>query len=169
MAEKAAAPGAEPAPPKKKKLLLILVVALAVVALAAGGAAFLLLSGKPAAEQQAEDEEAEAQDEEAAKPPVYEKLETFTVNLADQESYLQAEISLKVADAAVQQKIQQHMPEVRDALLRLLSSKTAEELMSAEGKTALAEEVRKEVNRVIGAKKPSKGVRDVLFTSFIIQ
>lgn len=167
MAEKAAAQGAEQAPPKKNKLLLIVVVALALVVLAAGGASVWLLSGKPAAEQQVEDEEAEAEEE--AKPPIYERLETFTVNLADQESYLQAEISLKVANPEVQQKIQQHMPEVRDALLRLLSSKTAEELMTAEGKTALAEEVRKEVNRVIGVKKASRGVKDVLFTSFIIQ
>ncbi len=74
-----------------------------------------------------------------------------------------------MADPKVQEKLKQHMPEVRDALLRLLTSKTAEELMTAEGKTALAEEVRKEVNRVIGAKKASQGVKDVLFTSFIIQ
>lgn len=169
MAEKAAAQEVEQASPKKKKLLLIIAVVLAVVVLAAGGAAFMLLSGKPAAEQQAEGEEAEDHAEAEGKPPVYEKLETFTVNLADQESYLQAEISLKVADPKVQEKLKQHMPEVRDALLRLLSSKTAEELMTAEGKTTLAEEVRKEVNRVIGAKKASQGVKDVLFTSFIIQ
>ncbi|MCX7673163.1 MAG: flagellar basal body-associated protein FliL [Thiobacillaceae bacterium] len=154
------------APAKKKNLLIIIVIAV-VALLAIGGGAVFLLTGKPAAEQQAEGEEAAAAEEEA-KPPVYEKLETFTVNLADQESYLQVEISLKVADAKVQEKIKQHMPEVRDALLRLLSSKTAEELMTAEGKQALAEEVRKEVNRVIGAKK-SKGVKEVLFTSFIVQ
>ncbi|MCS6786055.1 MAG: flagellar basal body-associated protein FliL [Thiobacillaceae bacterium] len=156
------------APAKKKNLLIIIVIAV-VALLAIGGGAVFLLTGKPAAEQQAEGEEAAAaEEEEEAKPPVYEKLETFTVNLADQESYLQVEISLKVADAKVQEKIKQHMPEVRDALLRLLSSKTAEELMTAEGKQALAEEVRKEVNRVIGAKK-SKGVKEVLFTSFIVQ
>lgn len=170
MAQKAAAQGAEQASTKKKKLLLIIAVVLAVIVLAAGGAAFVLLSGKPAAEQQAEGEEAEDHaDEEEGKPPVYEKLETFTVNLADQESYLQTEISLKVADPKVQEKLKQHMPEVRDVLLRLLTSKTAEELMTAEGKAALAEEVRKEVNRVIGAKRASQGVKDVLFTSFIIQ
>lgn len=169
MAEKAAAQEVEQASPKKKKLILIIVAILAVVVLAGGGAAFMLLSGKPAAEQQAEGEEAEDHAEAEGKPPVYVKLETFTVNLADQESYLQTEISLKVADPKVQEKLKQHMPEVRDALLRLLSSKTAEELMTTEGKTTLAEEVRKEVNRVIGAKKASQGVKDVLFTSFIIQ
>lgn len=167
MAEKAAAPDAQSAQPKKKKLLLVIVIALLVGVLAAGGAAFLLLSGKPHAEQQAEEEAAEAEEE--AKPPLYEKLETFTVNLADHESYLQTEISLKVADPKVQERLKQHMPEVRDALLRLLMSKTPEELMSPEGQSALAEEVRKEINRVIGAKKASQGVKQVLFTSFIIQ
>jgi flagellar FliL protein len=148
-----------------KKKLLIIIVAAVVLVLVAGGAALLLLGGKPAA--QSEEEEQVEQVEE--KMPIYERLETFTVNLADQESYLQVEISLKLADVKVQEQLKQRMPEVRDVLLRVLSSKTAEELMTPEGKAELAKEVRKEVNGVIGAKKADKGVKDVLFTSFIIQ
>ena len=149
---------------KKKKLLIIILAAVLLVVLAAGAAAILLLSGKPAGEQ----EEAHVEEvEEAA--PIYERLETFTVNLADQESYLQVEVSLKLADVKVQERLKTRMPEVRDVLLRLLSSKTAEELITPEGKAELAKEVRKEVNGVIGAKKADQGVKDVLFTSFIIQ
>ncbi len=167
MAETPKAEGASDAPPagKKKKLLIIILAAVLLAALAAGGAAVFLLGGKPAAEHTEEEHAEEAEDE----PPVYERLETFTVNLADQESYLQVEISLKLADTKLQERLKQRMPEVRDVLLRLLSSKTAEELITPEGKAELAKEVRKEVNGVIGAKKADKGVKDVLFTSFIIQ
>jgi flagellar FliL protein len=161
-AEENAAP-----PAGGKKKLVILLAAVLVVVVAAVGAVLFLLGGKPAAEQ----EEADAEQVEAVEegPPIYEKLETFTVNLADRESYLQVEISLKLADAKVQEQIKQRMPEVRDVLLRLLSSKTAEALVTPEGKTELAKEVAKEVNGVIGAKKADKGVKGVLFTSFIIQ
>lgn len=171
---KDAAPAAGEAPKSKKKLLIIIIAILALVLVGGAVGAFLLLS-KPAAEQHADgehDEEAAAEDEgdEAdAHPPVYEKLETFTVNLADQESYLQTEVQLMVADDKVQQKIKARMPEVRDALLRLLSSKTAEELATQEGKDALAGEVQKAVNDVLGVKKAAKGVKKVLFVAFIIQ
>lgn len=165
-AETPAAQGENAAPTagNKKKLLIIILAALLLVVLAAGGAAVFLLSGKPAGEHA--EEQVEEVDEAA---PIYERLETFTVNLADQESYLQVEISLKLAGVKVQERLKERMPEVRDALLRVLSSKTAEELITPEGKADLAKEVRKEVNSVIGAKKVDQEVKDVLFTSFIIQ
>lgn len=174
---KEAAPAEAEAPKKKGKLLIIIIAVLAVVLIGGGAGAYLLLS-KPASEKKAKadhgDEEVAAdegdeEEEEDGKPPVYEKLETFTVNLADQESYLQTEIQLMVADAKVQGKIKARMPEVRDSLIRLLSSKTAEELAQPEGKAKLAEEVGKAVNEVLGVKKKSKGVKKVLFAAFIIQ
>lgn len=165
-AETPAAQGESAAPPagNKKKLLIIILAAVLLVVLAAGGAAVLLLGGKPEGEHAQDQVEVV---EEAV--PVYERLETFTVNLADQESYLQVEISLKLPDVEMQDRLKQRMPEVRDVLLRVLSSKTAEELITPEGKAELAKEIRKEVNGVIGAKKVDQGVKDVLFTSFIIQ
>lgn len=154
-------------PPKKKgKLLIILGLAGVLLVALAIGAYFLLSS--PAEGDAAAESEAHAEEEEAH-PPIYEKLETFTVNLADQQSYLQTEVQLVLADAEVQQKIKERMPEVRDVLLRLLSSKTAEELSQLEGKDKLAEEISKQVNDVIGIKQASEGVKKVLFGAFIIQ
>jgi flagellar FliL protein len=159
-------PTPEAAPPKSKKKLIIIVALLVALLALGGGAAFFLLAKKPTAEEQAKHADEEAQDEH---PPVYEKLETFTVNLADGESFLQVEIHLLVADPKVQEKIKMHMPEVRDGLLRLLSSKTAEELATPEGKDKLSKEVQGQVNDVLGVKKASKGVKKVLFNAFIIQ
>lgn len=162
MAKEEAAP--EAAAPKSKKKLVIIIIAALLALVVAGGAAFFLLAPKPDAEHA----EAEEAHEESA-PPVYEKLETFTVNLADGETFLQVEISLSVADVAVQSKLKLHMPEVRDSLLRLLSSKSAEELATLEGKDKLAGEVLGHVNEILGAKKPDQGVKKVLFNAFIIQ
>ncbi len=172
---KDAAPVEAEAPKKKGKMLIIILAVVMVVLIGGGAGAYLLLS-KPSADKKAkadhgDEEEVAADDEEEAHdehPPVYEKLETFTVNLSD-ESYLQTEIQLLVADAKVQEKIKSRMPEVRDSLIRLLSSKTAEELAQPEGKAKLAEEVQKAVNDVLGVRKKSKGVKKVLFAAFIIQ
>jgi len=171
-------PAAEVAAPKKKsKLLLIILIVVGVLVLGGGVGAYLLLS-KPAAEKKVAhgDEEGDAEGEgeddghgDEAHPPVYVKLETFTVNLADQESYLQTEIQLLVGDAKVGEKLNARLPEVRDAMIRLLSSKTAEELAQQEGKDKLANDIEKQINEVLGVKKKSKGVKKVLFGAFIIQ
>lgn len=164
---------AEVEPPKKKGKMLIIILAVVGVLVIGGGVAAYLLLSKPAAEENAKhgDEAAEGDHEggEDEHPPVYVKLEAFTVNLADQESYLQTEIQLLVADAKVGEKMTPRLPEVRDALIRLLSSKTGEELSRQEGKDQLATEIQKQINEVLGIKKKSEGVKKVLFVAFIIQ
>ena len=165
---------AEGEPPNKKRKLLIIIIALAAVVLVASAVGAYLLLSKPAAEKKGKaahgDEagQAAAAKEEEGHPPVYEKLDTFTVNLADQQSFLQTEVQLLLSDTKVQEKLKAHMPEVRDAMIRLLSSKSAEELSQPEGKTKLAQEIEKQINEVLGAKK-SNGVKKVLFAAFIIQ
>jgi flagellar FliL protein len=167
------APAEVEVPKKKSKLLIIIIAAVGVIVLVGGGIAAWLLTSAPDKSKKAEHGDEEGAGEEGADgdvhPPVYEKLEPFTVNLADQESYLQTEIQLMVADVKVQEKIKAHMPEVRDAMIRLLSSKTAEELNQPEGKDQLAEEVQQRINEVLAIKKQSKGVKKVLFVAFIIQ
>ena len=171
----AAAP-AEVEVPKKKGKLLVIVIALLAVVLVGGGVGAYLLMSKPAVEKKAKSahKEAAADDEEKGEAddenPVYEKLDQFTVNLSDPESHiLQTEVQLRLADTKVQEKLKVHMPEVRDALIRLLSSKTAAELATPEGKDKIGLEVQKSINEVLGVKKRSKGVKKVLFASFIIQ
>jgi flagellar protein FliL len=170
------------APKKKGKLLIIILALVGVIVLAGGGLAAWLLMSSPDKSKKAKagdggeeeghgDEEGGEEEEEGhdEHPPVYEKLDQFTVNLADQETYLQTEIQLMVASPEVQAKIKQRMPEVRDAMIRLLSSKMPEDLSMPDGKTKLADEVQKEINGVLGIKKKSQGVKKVLFGAFIIQ
>jgi flagellar protein FliL len=173
--EEAAVEGA--APKKKGKLMIIIIAVVAVVLIGGGVGAYLLLS-KPAAEKHAaqdgeeaglEDEESGEEEGEAGEAPIYVKLETFTLNLADGESYLQTEMQLLVSDAKFNEKMNARIPEVRDALIRLLTSKTAEELSQPEGKDKLADEVQKQINSVLGIKGKGKGVKKVLFGAFIIQ
>jgi flagellar protein FliL len=175
MAKEEAAAEVE-APKKKGKMMIIILAVVGILVVGGGVGAYLLLS-KPAVEKKAghgdEEAAADGEEEEAGHgdehPPVYVKLEAFTVNLADQESMLQVEIQLLVADAKVGEKITSHLPEVRDAMIRLLSSKTSEELSQQEGKDKLAAEVQKQINEVLGIKKKSKGVKKVLFGAFITQ
>lgn len=167
MAKEEAAAAPEQPKGKGKKMLIIILAVVVLLVLVGGGAAVYLLTSKPAAEEQAGHGEEEHADEEH--PPVYEKLEAFTVNLGDGETYLQVEINLLLADAQVQEKIKQRLPEVRNDIIRLLSSKAPEELATLEGKDKLAADIQKAINDVLGAKKAAEGVKKVLFNAFIIQ
>lgn len=175
------------APAKRGKLLIFVALGVAVVVLIGGLGLFFLLKNKPAADDGENDPAAEV-DHDTKKgdkevPPVYVKLETFTTNLAAEDpaspqtaQYVQTVVELKLDDVLDGETIKQYMPEIRNGILRLLSSKKASQLASVEGKDALAAEIRTTVNGVINpsSKKTAKGGRQgpvttVLFSSFIIQ
>lgn len=155
--------------PKKKSRSAIILAAIILALAGAGGGAWWYFSGS-AGEKVAEgDNQGQESEDEEEHPPVYERLETFTVNLSGgDDRYLQVDISLKVADREVAEKIKRQAPEIRDNLLRLLTSKTAEELSSVEGKNKLGEDIQGQINGILRVRK-GEGVQAVLFTSFIIQ
>lgn len=164
------------APKKSKKLLIIVIVALLFLMLLGGAAAFFLMSGS---EQAAEGEEGEVATEKApAKKkdeketvPVFVAMDAFTVNL-DQDTggqYLQVVISVEVEDAHMGDKIKTYTPKLRNNVIRLLSGKKASELITREGKETLAGEIRTLMNEVLEPGAKEGPVKEVLFTSFIIQ
>lgn len=173
--------------PKKSKKLLIIIIAVLVLVLGGGGAAFVLMKK---GDDAADDEEAVAEAAAHAKKkekkkkevhPVFVNLEPFTVNLVPEngDQYLQVSLSLESEEHSAEQTIKAHMPKIRNNITLHLSSKKASELTHKEGKETLAAELRETVNDVLEPpKKNHKGelvhsvddpVKDVLFTSFIIQ
>lgn len=151
---------AEAAPARKSKKMPLIIGAL-VLLLGGGGAAawFFTQSGAPSGEAE----------QEPPKPPVYLALDTFTVNLQDDAQYMQIDITLQVADQAEADAIKLHMPRVRSRLLALLSSKHADDLITAEDKQKLAQEIQAQVKEPFNLKGKPQQVDDVLFTSFVIQ
>lgn len=181
---------AAPPPSGKKKLLLIIVAVVVLLVIGLGVGAVLLLK-KPA--EHAEDDEEVVEVEKPKKsakkkdehPPVYVALDPFTVNLVPEtgDQYLQVAVSVECLDPAAEAQLKSRMPKIRNGITLLLSGKKASELTSREGKEKLAEEIKESINAVFApedAPAPKKGkkqaaeepegpVKEVLFTSFIIQ
>ncbi|QBE64841.1 flagellar basal body-associated protein FliL [Pseudoduganella lutea] len=166
---------AAPAGGGSKKLVIILIAVLVLVLGGGGAAAFFLMKGGDAAEAEHEEETAKPKKKKKKKqdegPPVYVPVEPFTVNLNPEEGeqYLQLAFTLQVPDAEQSDAIKNNMPKVRSRILLLLSSKKASEINTPEGKTALAEEIMKQVNEPFQDHGDEQEVSEVLFTSFIIQ
>ncbi|MBK8523042.1 MAG: flagellar basal body-associated protein FliL [Betaproteobacteria bacterium] len=178
--EKAAEGAAEAAPKKSKKMLIIIIAAVLLLVVVGGGAAFFLMkkSSDPAEEGEVAAEKESAKKKGKESVPVYIPMEAFTVNLVPEtgDQYLQVTINVEAEDAAVGEKLKIHMPKLRNKIMLILSSKKPSELAPREGKEQLAEEIKESINTIIGPSEPAKGkktgedpIKEVLFTSFIIQ
>jgi flagellar FliL protein len=194
MAEEAKAGGAggetAPAPaPAKKGTLMWVIIGLLVLLIAGGGGAFAWLKfktphkaeAKTETTQPAEPRPAEAAQEPAAAaekggegekggPPgklgTIVDLDPFIVNLADQEPrYLKLTIKLEVEGPELKAEILQRVPQVRDSLLVLLSSKESVTLKPATGKLQLRDEILQRINSLLASGK----ARNVYFTEFVVQ
>ena len=178
---KPAAEGADVAPARKSKKLLIIISVL-VLTLGLGGlGAFFLLRQAPEHEDDGDEvavEKAKPVKKKKADrdaPPVYVALETFTVNLIPEngDQFLQLILSVEVDDPQVGDQLKLYTPKLRNDLTLLLSSKKASELITKEGKQILAQEIRDQINGVLDpsgkGKKRDGPIKEVLFTSFIIQ
>lgn len=148
------------APASSKKLIIII-----------AGVALLLIIGIGAAAWFYVNNNKHAENTPRVETPVFMTMDTFTVNLQveDIPQFLQTNITLQVANESTGDLLRQNMPQLRNRMLLLLSSKKASELLSAEGKKQLAAEIIGQVNQPFAPHGPKPEVKDVFFTSFVIQ
>lgn len=130
---------------------------------------------------EAAEEEEDAEEEEAGGGggghgeggggPAYLQFETFTVNLLPDpdEKFLQLDLTIEAKDAALVEKLKAQMPLMRNRVLMLLTSKKASDIATPEGKTQLSEELLAELKKPLKKGGKSLKVKQVLFTSFVIQ
>ncbi|MGF6872567.1 flagellar basal body-associated protein FliL [Paraburkholderia sp. MM5477-R1] len=166
MATTTAPQQAAPASPgPMKRIILIVLIALIAAGAAGAGVWFFMSKRAPAAVS------AEAAPAQSA-VPLFFPLESMTVNLQSddgQQHFLRIGLTLKLGDAATQQALTDHMPEVRSRILLALSNKHPEELAPLEGKRALAEELKTLITEPIDKGVAPIRVQDVLFTEFVVQ
>lgn len=102
--------------------------------------------------------------------PVFVPVETFTINLQDPDaSYLHTEFELKVPSQEVADKVKVYMPEIRNGVIFLLSTKHEADLVSPEGKQKLGGELAVMMNGLLGKSGLKDAIQGVNFTSFLIQ
>jgi len=173
------APPEEEQPKKKIGKKKLLVFALLALLLIGGGAAGIIMATKktPAdtgeeATEAVEGETSESGGGEPAAQPVFLPLDQFVVNLRDDEygdNYLQIGVVLEMTDEAAVEVTKLQMPRIRNAILLLLSSKTADNLATLEGKQQLMREIVEESRKQMPGTEAKKGIEGVYFSAFVIQ
>jgi flagellar FliL protein len=157
------------------KVLLILVGLVLVLVLVMGGGMFMIWTKLPSASPKAVVPEPEAGAEAGAIPDKTKpedigavvSVETFIVNLADPGGarYLRVTMDLELAGKAGGDEIIKRMPQIRDAILMILSTKRYADISTTEGKTALREEILNAVNGLLASVQISR----IYFKEFVIQ
>ena len=157
-----------------------LIIGVAAVLILGGGGFFFLKRGHSEEKEEAKEEHStpkkepgsekpheKPREKSAEKPgPIFD-LDPFTVNLADHPEirYLKMTIKLELTDASLADKVTEHMAQIRDSLLILLSSKEYAEIRTMEGKMELRDEILRRLNSILGEKK----VKAVYFTDLVAQ
>jgi flagellar FliL protein len=145
---------------KSKKMLLTIISSVLVLGIA-GGAGWYFTKGDNHNDKSAK------KLSKASELPKFIALEPFTVNLqretADQ--FLQIGITLKIFHPELEEKIKQHLPEIRSRLLVLLSGKYPSELTAAKGKIKLVNEIIAETEIVLGLRTAPAIPNPIIVTS----
>jgi len=152
------------------KLLLIVIIVLLLILLIVGGlVAYFLLKGDETQDQPQEPQKIEKKkkvENMTEIGPIY-PLDQFIVNLVSNNSsrYLKCKIDLELDSPELQQEVDKKLPAIRDLIIRILSSKTVEEIQTAKGKEKLKEEIKRKINEILTTGE----IRHVYFTEFVIQ
>lgn len=174
---------AEELQPKKakSKLALVATIGLLVVALLGVGGYLVMTmvmnkkdskktEGEAPAEGKAEHGGGEAGGEDGGgegKMGVFVSLDPFIVNLASDagKRYLKVVMQLELAKPEMGVEVNNRMPQIKDAVITVLSSKSSEELLTIEGKFQLKEQVLTRINNLL----TGGVVKNIFFVEFVIQ
>ncbi len=148
------------APKKKKSKNMLLIIIIAVAVVLGGGGAFFFIS-------KAGGDKAHKKEEAKKDEGVMFALEPFVVNLSDQSGnrFLKVSMQLELAGPALAESAKKKTPQIRDAIITLLTSKTSDALMSPEGKLQLKDEINITANQILG----NNSVKNVYLTEFVMQ
>ena len=148
------------------KLIFLVVAVLLVVTLGLAGGFFMMWNKLSALNTQSNAAAQNQQGQTAALGKLF-PLDTFIVNLADQERsrYLRVTMDLELLAPADSEKLNQRLPQVRDRILMLLPSKRFADIASTEGKTALRDEMIGKLNGLF----PENVIANIFFSEFVVQ
>jgi len=167
--EQAASEGA--APQQKSNLVLIIIAVVLVLVLAIVGVVVVMLAGgsdepqNSGAPQTIKEKPMKIMDAMEVGPMF--PLDTFTVNLLSDSGrrYLKVQMNLELDGEELAAELESKTAVIRDVVIRLLSSKTLEEISTAKGKDKLKEQIVNQMN----LRLRDGNIRNVYFTEFVVQ
>jgi flagellar FliL protein len=165
-----------------KTLIIIIIAVLLLIIIIGGVAAFMLMGDDEEAVEQSAPlakerpskrvskhrSSADFEDSRSLKEiGVLYPLDTFTVNLKSDSGrrYLKVTMSLELEGEELSMELDSKTAVLRDKIIRILTSKTLEEVTSKKGKQKISEQIMDTLNAMI----TDGTIKGIYFTEFVIQ
>lgn len=154
-----------------KKKLIIIVAAVLVLALAGGGAWFFMSSGakKGGHDGLSEEELAAAKLAKETRYVVMPRPFVFNVPGNPKDRMVQIKMALLVRGPKNEELAKLHAPLIEGALLKVVTTYTADELLTSAGKERLRAEALKTMQGVMTEVSNEPVIEQLLFTGFVMQ
>ncbi len=174
----------ESVPEKKKSgnmLMIIIIVVLILIILGGAVVALLMMGGDDEETTQQPAAQTQSQPAKRTEPNanffndtrklseigILYPLDSFTVNLKSDAGrrYLKTTISLEIEGEELSLELDANAPVIRDRIIRILTSKTLEEISSKKGKQKVSLQIIDTLNAMLSDGK----IKGIYFTEFVIQ
>jgi len=166
-------------------MMIIMIVLIVLLLGAVGGLGYFMYSkgifdDKPAqgaGATQAEQQKESASDEEV-EATYKAKIDSLVLNITDAKGrakLMKLSFTIKSSEPTIEQIVEANKAEMIDAVIRQVSARTSEELLTVGGKAMLKEEMLDELNNILNdATKANEEIKknmilDIYFTSFVIK
>jgi flagellar protein FliL len=93
-------------------------------------------------------------------------LKPFVVNLLSEGTFLLLGMTLEFFDLELPPYVEQRIPSIRDAIIKVVSAKRPDELLTLKGKEQLRRELVTAINKILDPENP---VANIYFTRFTVQ
>jgi len=180
-------PESAPVEKKSSNMLMIIIIVVLVLIIAIGGVVGVMLMGEDEAAAVTPEAVPHEKEKTVAKTPakssssdddaedtrvlsdigILYPVDTFTVNLKSDAGrrYLKVTLSLELEGQELSLELDSKEAVIRDKIIRILTSKTLEEISSKKGKQKISNQIQDTLNAMI---KDGK-IKGIYFTEFVIQ
>jgi len=163
-------------------MMIVLIVLIVVLLAAVGGIGYFLYSKgmfDPEAAAGAKTEQTqEVTKEEEQGEKFLAKIDSLVLNITNakgREKLMKLSFTMKTLEPTIELIVGANKAEIIDAVIRQVSARSSEELLTVGGKALLKEEMIEEINAILNEATSNQedvkrdSVKDIFFTSFVIK
>jgi len=150
----------KPKPGRGGTKSLLIIIAILMLSLAGGAFAYMHFAGG-----KGKADETKSEEKKNAPKTALIALDPFVVNLAEQGRFLKVTMQFELGDVLNQPVVTEKTPQLRDAIITLVSSKSADAISSPEGKFQMKDELLLRANQAMG----KEIFKNLYFTEFVMQ
>ncbi|QKF83189.1 flagellar basal body-associated FliL family protein [Halarcobacter ebronensis] len=162
-----------------KGLIVVLIVLVVLLFAAVGVGGYLLLSsGVLNGQQQLQNQNQTTTEKADAKDSYKASINDLVLNITNakgREKLMKLSFAIKSTEPTIESLVEEYKPEIVDAVIAQVSSRSSEELLTVGGKALLKEELMDDINSILNEVSAENddiqknSIKQILFTSFVIK